>query len=312
MKKPFLSFIIPLYNEEENLLELHSQLNQVLKTKLASYGCECIFINDGSTDNSLDLLKSLQRKDSRVKVISFRRNLGKSAALNSGFRKAKGQYMITLDSDLQDGPENIPALLSESEKGYDLVVGWKQKRKDPLNKTIPSRIFNYFVRMVSRISLHDFNSGLKIFRSEVVSELFLYGELHRFIPVLVHQRGFKITEIPVVHHPRKNGTTKYGWDRFLKGFFDFLTVIYLGAFGQRPLHLFGLVGLIGIILGIIFGGYLTYLHFIGISISRRPLLILAVLLIVAGLQLLSTGLIAEMIVNRSKSEERLPIDYETD
>lgn len=307
-----ISFVIPIFNEQNSLRELYDQLKQITKNKLREFTPEIIFINDGSTDNSLKVLKQLHDQDSNVKIISFRRNLGKATALNQGFKKASGDIVVTMDGDLQDGPENIPALIEKLNKGYDLVIGWKEQRHDPLTKLIPSRAFNFFVRIFSKIPLHDFNSGLKVMKSEVAKEVYLYGELHRFIPVLAFQQGFKLSEIPVIHHPRKYGTTKYGWERLLKGFFDFLTVMFLSSFGQRPLHLFGLIGAFGMILGIIFGIYLSVLHFQGISIGTRPLLTLSVLLVVAGLQMLSIGLIAEMIVNKSKSEEKkLPIDYET-
>lgn len=310
--KNLISAVIPVFNEDQSLDTLYKQLLDQFKSKLVDYNYELIFVNDGSTDNSLSILKSLHKQDPNVRIVSFRRNLGKAAALNQGFKKAAGDVIVTLDADLQDGTENIPQLIKKLNEGYDLVVGWKKERHDPVNKLVPSKAFNFFVRLFSNINLHDFNSGLKVMRGEVVKELYLYGELHRFIPVLATQQGFKVSEILVVHHPRKYGKTKYGWERLLKGFFDFLTVMFLSSFGQRPLHLFGLIGAFGIILGMIFGVYLSILHFQGISIGTRPLLTLSVLLVVAGLQMLSIGLIAEMIVNKSRKEDKnIPIDYET-
>ena len=306
-----ISFVTPLFNEQDSLAMLYQQLKSALvNSSLKSYNSEIIFINDGSTDNSLEMLKKIHEKNKSVKIISFRKNLGKSTALNEGFKKSEGDIIVTLDSDLQDGPENIPNLVNKLEEGYDLVVGWKQKRQDPWHKVLASKIFNFFVRISTGVPLHDFNCGLKVMTKEVTENIYLYGELHRFIPVLAAQKGFKVTEIPVVHHPRRLGVSKYGWGRLLKGCFDFLTVMFLGKFGERPLHFFGMLGGIGIFFGLIFGSYLSYLHFQGISIGRRPLLTLSELLILAGLQVLSIGLIAEMIVRKTNSADKLPIDYE--
>lgn len=305
-----LSLVIPLLNEQDSIIELYDQIKLVAKEFNLSL-LEIIFINDGSTDDSLNILKSI--KDLKVKVISFRRNLGKATALNQGFKKARGDLIVTMDADLQDDPKSIPALIEKLNEGYDLVVGWKKERSDSLTKVIPSRIFNFFIGKISKISLHDFNSGLKIMKREVARELYLYGGLHRFIPVLAVQRGFnKVSEIPVVHHPRKYGKSKYGGERLTRGFLDFLSVMFLNAYGQRPLLFFGLVGITGIFVGLAFAVYLSILHFMGQKIGDRPLLTFAVLLIIAGLQLLSIGLIAEMMVRRnSRIDSKLPIDYET-
>lgn len=307
-----ISIVIPVFNEKESLEELYGSIKKIFKKELKGFEAEFVFINDGSTDKTLETLKRFQLKDKAVKVISFRIRLGKATALNEGFKKAKGDIIVTMDGDLQDGPENLPILYEKLSEGYDLVVGWKKKRIDPIGKTLPSRIlFNFFVRKFSKLPLHDFNSGFKIMKREVISEIYLYGELHRFIPVLAAQQGFKVTEVVVTHHPRKYGNSKYTLGERIKGAFDFLTVMFLDSYGERPLHLFGILGLLSIFLGICFGFYLTVLHFQGVSIIRRPLLNLAILLIVAGLQLFSTGLIGEMIVNRFKKGERLPIEYET-
>lgn len=303
-----ISCIIPLYNESGSLKPLYFEIKQIFNTHLKGTKYEIIFINDGSSDNSFEILKKIKLLDQNVKIISLRKNVGKASALQAGFLFAKGKIIVTIDADLQDLPSNIPLLLNKLEEGFDLVVGWKKIRNDPWSKKIPSLIFNLMVRLSSRLSLHDFNCGLKVMKKEVVQEIYLYGEMHRFIPVLAHKRGFKVTEVIVKHDKRAFGQSKYGWERNIRGFFDFITIMYLTGFGQRPLHFFGLIGIFSIFFGSILGIYLSILHFQGESIGRRPLLILAVLLIVTGLQLLSIGLIAEMIVSRSKDIEKIPIE----
>lgn len=308
MKK--VSIIIPVFNEQESIGELTDKIKVFFERNYKSLNKEIIFINDGSTDNSLNTLKKIAKDKKDIKIISFRKNLGKATALNEGFRKATGDIVLTMDADLQDGVENFPAMLKKLEEGFDLVTGWKEKREDPLTKTIPSKFFNFFVRIFSRIILHDFNCGLKLMKAPVAKEIYLYGEMHRFVPVLAHQKGFKVTEVIVSHYPRKYGNSKYSWERLFRGFYDFLTVMFLSDYGQRPLHLFGTLGLISIFFGVVLGSYLSVLHFQGESIGRRPLLNLAVLLIVAGVQFFSTGFIAEMIVSKER-ESKLPVDYET-
>ncbi len=308
-----ISLVIPLLNEQDSITELYFQLKDLIKKEFADYLVEIIFVNDGSSDNSLKILRELESKDKAIKIISFRKNLGKAMALNQGFKKASGEIVATLDADLQDGLENIPLLLQKLNEGYDLVTGWKKERFDPLSKTIPSKIFNFFVSKTSGIPLHDFNSGLKLMKKEVAKELYLYGGLHRFIPFLAIKRGFNVVEIPITHHPRKFGKSKYGGGRLVKGLFDFLAVVFLDTYSQRPLLFFGSLGMAGLITGLISAGYLSILHFQGETIGRRPLLTLSMLLIIAGLQFLSIGFIAEMIVRKSKNiDERLPVDYETD
>lgn len=310
MKK--ISFVIPVFNEEASLPELIEQIKRVLETKIKNYDYEIIFINDGSNDHSLEVMKKLKEKKAKIKIISFRKNLGKATALNEGFRKARGDLVLTMDADLQDDPINIPNLIEQLNKGYDLVVGWKKKRFDPMSKVIPSAFFNLLVRGISQISLHDFNSGLKIMKKEVAKELYLYGELHRLIPVLAFYKGFKVSEVEVSHHTRKYGSSKYGAERLIRGFLDFITVSFLGRYGQKPLHFFGLIGVVSIFIGSIFGAYLSVLHFMGEKIGNRPLLILSVLLVLAGLQLLSIGLMAEMMIRKNtKVDGALPIDYES-
>ena len=242
----FISAIVPLLNEEESLRELYDQLAASL-TSLGSW--EIIFVDDGSTDGSLEVLKNLHEKDPRVRLISFRKNYGKSAALNAGFHAARGDYVVTLDADLQDDPAEIPNLMRKIEEGYDLVSGWKKKRYDPLSKTIPSRIFNFATGILSGLRIHDFNCGLKAYRREVTEKLPVYGELHRFLPALAHWDGFRVTEIPVQHHARKYGRTKFGISRFFNGFYDLMAVIFLSRFTKKPMHLFGLLGVLCALLG---------------------------------------------------------------
>lgn len=291
------SFVIPLYNEEGSLEELYEKVCFAGNSLKMPF--EIIFIDDGSTDSSSDILLQIQNKDRKVKVIKFRVNYGKSTALKEGFNLSSGEIVITLDADLQDDPAEIKNLIKKMDEGYDMVSSWKKNRNDPLSKTIPSKIFNFVVGAFSGIKLHDFNSGLKVYKKEVLSNIQLYGELHRFIPVIVFNQGFKITEIPVVHHVRKFGVSKYGFSRIPKGFFDFLTVLFLTKYESHPLHFFGFIGSLMTFLGIIFGIYLTYLRFSGYTIGNRPLLFLTMLLIVSGLQFIFTGLLAEFILHLS-------------
>ncbi len=293
-EKQLISIVIPLYNEVESLNELYQQINEVVKAN--KYNYEIIFVDDGSDDGSLDVLKKLRQKDKNVKIISFRRNYGKSAALAVGFEHAKGDVVITMDADLQDDPREIPNLLKKLNEGYDLVSGWKKKRYDPITKTIPSKIFNFTVSALTGIKIHDFNCGLKAYRKSVTQDIKVYGELHRYLPVLAHWAGYKIGEVVVQHHPRKYGKTKFGISRFLKGFLDLLTVLFTTRYFKRPLHLFGTVGLFVFLLGFGITVYLSLLKIIeGIALSNRPLFILGVMLTIVGVQFISIGLIGEMI-----------------
>lgn len=276
--------------------ELYQRLADLISRE--RYAAELVFVNDGSTDSSMEKLEKLGKSDLRVKVVNLRKNRGKSQALGAGFKKSRGEVIITLDSDLQDRPENVPQLLSKLRRGYDVIVGWKQKRQDPADKLLWSRLFNWWLRVSSGVEIHDFNCGLKVMRAEVAREVRLYGELHRFFPWLAAQKGFKVIEVPVSHEPRRHGRSKYGWRRVIVGGLDFLTVYFLDKFSDRPLHLFGLGGVAMAGVGLILGIYLSVLHFQGLKIGDRPLLILAVLLIISGTQLISTGLIAEMISSR--------------
>lgn len=301
-QNPVLTVVIPLYNEAESLPELHAQLVRALEP--SGYPFELLFIDDGSRDGSFDVIRRLREQDERVKAIQFRRNYGKSAALAVGFAEALGaKYVVTIDADLQDDPGEIPGLIEKLEEGYDLVSGWKQNRQDPITKTLPSRLFNRATSLVSGLRLHDYNCGLKAYRREVVEALPIYGQLHRYLPVLAHGSGFRVTEKPVTHRARKYGVSKFGVGRFAHGFFDLLTVFFLSKYTRRPLHLFGTLGLISFLTGFGFAVHLTILWFQHVGIGARPLLLFSVLLMILGIQLLSIGLIGEMIAHVSRRTE---------
>jgi len=289
-----LSVIVPILNERGNLPELYKRLTEVLSQIPRKY--EIIFVDDGSSDGCLDLCRVLVESDAHVTLVELRRHFGKATALQVGFQVAQGDVIITMDGDLQDDPVEIPRFLEALEDGVDLVSGWKKRRRDPLGKTLPSKLFNWVTSMLTGIKLRDFNCGFKAYRREVVETLDLYGELHRYIPVLAHANGFRIGEIPVNHHPRQNGKSKYSFERFARGAFDLLTVLFLGSFKRRPLHLFGLIGIAFCGLGFAIDLYLSILWLTGIAyIGNRPLLILGTLLIIVGIQVLIFGLLAEMI-----------------
>lgn len=297
-----ISIIIPVYNEERNIKILYEQLNQVLKEIDKTY--EILFIDDGSTDKTFNELKTIHAKDKNIKIIRFQKNFGKAAALSVGFKNVKGEVVFTMDGDLQDDPTEIPKFLSKLNEGYDLVVGWKYKRHDPITKTIPSKFFNKLTATLTKVKIHDANCGFKAFRKEVLPNLSLYGELHRYIPALVHFKGFKVTEVPVIHHERKFGKSKYGISRLLKGFLDLITVMYLTTYTKRPLHFFGPIGLLSAFFGFVIGAYLVYLRILyGSILGRSPLLMLAVLLIVLGIQFISIGLIGEMVTDIKSDKE---------
>ncbi|HEY6951656.1 MAG TPA: glycosyltransferase family 2 protein, partial [Bacteroidota bacterium] len=301
-KKPFVSVVVPLYNEEESLRELHSQIVGAVQSMKTTY--EIIFVDDGSTDRSFEVLKALHAQDRNVKAIQFRRNFGKSAALSVGFREAAGEYVITMDADLQDDPKEIPALIAAMGDSFDLVSGWKKTRHDPISKTIPSRFFNYVTGKMTGIRIHDFNCGLKAYRSIVVKSVNVHGELHRFIPVLAHWAGYRVTEKIVEHHPRKFGKTKYGISRFFNGFLDLLTVLFTTRYLRRPLHLFGVWGIVSFIIGAAIDGYLSVERLLGLtSLSERPLFLVGFLLIIIGVQFVSIGLLGEMITRQERDEE---------
>jgi len=295
-----LSIVIPVYNEEKNLALLHTQLKSILETLTGR--CEVIFVDDGSNDDSFSILEKLHRQDSNVKVIQFRKNFGKAAALSAGFAQARGRIIITMDADLQDDPREIPNFIQKLDEGYDLVSGWRSKRRDSLSKTLASRLFNRLTSTLTRVRIHDFNCGFKAYRKELVKEIDLYGELHRYIPVLAYWRGYRIGEIKVKHRPRTHGESKYGTGRLFRGLTDLLTVMFLTKYMKRPLHVFAAAGIVLLLLGFLINVYLAVLWFLGQGIGDRPLLLLGILLILIGFQTISTGLIGEIIVGSRHRE----------
>jgi len=288
-----ISVIIPLLNEAESLEELHQRLTEVLETLGQSF--ELIFVDDGSNDNSFEVLKGLHANDQHVRVIQFRRNYGKAAAIYAGFQQVRGEIILTMDADLQDLPEEIPRLVAKLQDGYDLVSGWKIKRRDPFSRKIASRLFNLTVSLLTGIRLHDFNSGFKCYRKEVTQEIKIYGELHRYIPVLAAWKGFKISEVEVQHRPRRYGRSRYGMNRAFRGFFDLLTVMALTRYSQKPLHLFGFLGLSMGSAGLFINGYLALRWLQGKWLGNRPLLLFGIMLLIVGLQFVFFGILAEMI-----------------
>lgn len=291
-----LSFVIPLCNEEATVTPLFEQIKEVIEQH-ALGPFEVIFIDDGSTDQSWQRLEDLKEAHpDNIHLIRFRRNQGKAAALDAGFAEAQGEIVVTMDADLQDDPQEIPTFIKKLSEGYDCVSGWKQLRKDPLGKTLPSRVFNWATRAASGVNLNDFNCGFKAYRAEAIRNLDLYGELHRYIPVLIAAEGYTITEIPVAHHRRTHGVSKYGWKRLFKGGLDLMTVIVLTRYLRRPGHFFGGFGILAGLGGTTILSYLSAQKlFWGAHIGTRPLFFLGILLLLLGVQLVSTGLIGELI-----------------
>ncbi|MCH7620193.1 MAG: glycosyltransferase family 2 protein, partial [Candidatus Marinimicrobia bacterium] len=270
---------------------------------------------DGSRDGSFEEIKTLASTDSRIIGIRFRRNYGKSAALSEGFEISRGNIVVTMDADLQDDPAELPAMIEKLNEGYDVISGWKKNRKDPLTKKIPSRLFNFVTRLMSGVRIHDFNCGLKIYKADVVKTVRVYGELHRYIPVLAKWAGFRVGELVVNHRSRKYGSTKFGASRFFKGFLDLLTVMFLGKYNKNPLHFFGILGGVLFFIGLLINGYLTYQWFGGIWIGNRPILFLGILMMIVGIQFISLGLLAEMIAAGKDREnysvsEKIGVDSE--
>jgi len=293
-----ISYVIPVLNEEESLLQLYHEI--ISNNPSADY--EIIFVDDGSRDNSAQIIADLSERDANVKLVSFRRNFGKAAALDIGFKLSQGEYIFTMDADLQDDPAEIPSFLKKMDEEYDLVSGWKKKRHDPVYKTMPSKFFNMITASTFKLKLNDFNCGYKLYRREVVKEISLYGEMHRYIPVLANALGYRVGEIPVNHRKRTFGKSKYGMERYLRGFFDLLTVKMVTQYAKSPLYLFGRVGIISILCGALVTGYLAVMKiFYGSPLSNRPLLLLGILLLLGGLQFFSMGLISELIINRSQT-----------
>jgi glycosyltransferase involved in cell wall biosynthesis len=291
-----ISIVIPLHNEERSIALLYEELQAALDPLEQEW--EAVFVDDGSVDGSFAALTRLHDANENVRVVRLRRNFGKAAALAAGFGQARGETVVTIDADLQDDPAEIPRLLVKLDEGFDLVSGWKTRRRDPLRRRVLSRIFNWVTGRVSGLRLHDMNCGLKAYRAEVVRGMPLYGELHRFIPVLAQYRGFRVAELPVNHRPREHGRSRYGVERYIRGFLDLLTVSFIGRYRHRPLHLFGGLGLILGLLGVVILVYLTVVKALGHAIGERPLLTLGVLLVVVGLQFFSLGLISEMLTSQ--------------
>ncbi len=295
-----ISVVVPIYNEERSVALLHDELRSALEPLEQPW--ETIFVDDGSTDGSFAALTRLHAREEHVRVVRLRRNFGKAAALAAGFEQARGDVVVTLDGDLQDDPGEISRLLAKLDEGFDLVSGWKATRRDPWTRRVLSRLFNSATARLSGVRLHDMNCGLKAYRAEVAHGLDLYGELHRFVPVLAHSRGYRVAEVPVNHRPREYGRSRYGPERYLRGFLDLLTVSFMGRYRHRPLHLFGGLGLSLGVLGLAILAYLTVVKLSGHAIGQRPLLTLGVLLVVVGLQFFSLGLISELVT--SQHEER--------
>ena len=291
-----ISFVIPVLNEEDSIAILVSEII----ANVGTYEYEIVFIDDGSRDKSDEIMQSLAEQNPNVKIIKFRKNFGKSAALQQGFEVARGEIVFTLDADLQDNPTEIPRFIAKLNEGYDLVSGWKQKRHDPWHKVLPSKLFNFVTTQTFQLKLKDYNCGFKAYRNTVVKELNIYGEMHRYIPALANALGYRIAEIPVQHRARQFGKSKYGIERYLRGFFDLLTVKMVTQYIKSPLYLFGRIGLGSAFLGTVITVYLAILKiFFGMPLSNRPLLFLGILLILTGLQFISMGLISELVINRT-------------
>jgi glycosyltransferase involved in cell wall biosynthesis len=305
-----ISLVIPLYNEEESLPELCAWIKKVVTEHRFSY--EIILIDDGSTDESWYITEQLRLENNNIKGIRLQRNYGKSAALNEGFKAARGEVIITMDADMQDSPDEIPELYRMiMEDRYDLVSGWKRKRHDPLSKTIPSRFFNWFTAKITRIPLHDFNCGLKSYRKKVIKSIEVYGEMHRYIPVIAKWAGFKkIGEKPVAHYARKYGISKFGWERFVNGFLDLASIMFVSKYGKRPMHFFGLLGSLFIMLGMGMSTYLIILKIVDPlkSLSNRPPFYLALTSMIIGTQLFVTGFVAELISRNSPGRNHYLIE----
>jgi glycosyltransferase involved in cell wall biosynthesis len=300
-----LSIVIPLYNEEESIEKLNKKLKEVLIKLGINY--EILYIDDGSRDASVKILRDLSSQDDHLRIIELKRNFGKSIALAVGFDQVLGDLVVTMDADLQDDPEEIPKLIEKINSGYDLVSGWKYKRKDPFVKILSSKIFNFTVSLLSGLKIHDFNCGFKIYRQEVVKSIEVYGELHRFLPFLAYQQGFKVGEIKVKHNARQFGESKYGRSglkRLSNYILDPINVVFLTKYQRKPAHFFGNVGLISFGIGLLISIYLTVIWFTGQGIGNRPLLFLGVLLMIIGIQLISMGFLGELIVRENLSKDK--------
>lgn len=311
-----ISVVVPLYNEAESLPELSEWIDRVMWANKFTY--ELVLIDDGSSDDSWEVIEALKERFNAITAVKFRRNYGKSAALNVGFNLAKGDVIITMDADLQDSPDEIPGLFYKiKQEGYDLVSGWKQKRHDPLSKTLPTKLFNSATRTMSGIhNLHDFNCGLKAYRKEVVKSIEVYGEMHRYIPVIAKWAGFKkIGEQVVEHYPRKYGTTKFGMSRFINGFLDLISIFFVGKFGKRPMHFFGTMGAMSFFAGFLITIWILLSKLLAISanepyrdVTDQPMFYLALVAIVVGFQLFLTGFVAELVTRNSAERNNYQIE----
>lgn len=306
-----LSIVIPVYNEAGSLATLHRELSEVAAAQ--GYELDVVFVDDGSTDGSWKIIRQLAESDPRVTGLRFRRNFGKAAALSAGFAQARGELVMTLDADLQDDPHEIPKFLAEIAKDLDVVSGWKKVRHDPLEKVLPSRVFNWLVSRVTGVVLHDHNCGMKCYRREVFDEVRLYGELHRFVPVLAAGRGFRVGEVVVTHRPRQHGRSKYGFSRYIKGFLDLLTVKFLTGFGQRPQHLLGTAGIVSFGMGALgltvmavwrIISHIEFFHMTPILLHEKPSVIYCMGLMLLGGQLMSIGFLAELFIAYHSPHER--------
>ncbi|HUQ85189.1 MAG TPA: glycosyltransferase family 2 protein [Candidatus Limnocylindrales bacterium] len=296
-----LSIVVPVFNEAESLNNFYQELIKTLSAIKETH--EIIFVDDGSDDNSLDILKSLVSKNKKVRVFSFRRNLGKSEALTLGFTKSVGDIIVTLDADLQDKPSEIPKFIELNKKGIDLVCGWRKERRDKKKMLVISKLFNKITNLAFGLKIHDYNCGFKSYTSDLAKNLRLYGGLHRFIPLIANQKGFTIDEIPVQHDIRKAGKSKYGFSKVFKDIPDLFTMYFLAKFSKKPLHFFGFIGGAFAFIGFIVLSYLSYLRFNGESIGNRPLLLFGVLLFITGLQIFFTGFLADLIISISQNSK---------
>lgn len=309
--------VVPLLNEAESLPELYSWIQKVVNEHQLTY--EVVFIDDGSTDNSWEVIRELAAQNQPIKAIKFRRNYGKSAALNVGFQKAEGEVIITMDADLQDSPDEIPGLYNMiTQEGFDLVSGWKKKRYDPISKTIPTKLFNWATRKMTGIHLHDFNCGLKAYRKDVIKNIEVYGEMHRYIPAIAKWAGFrKIGEKVVQHQERKYGVTKFGLERFINGFLDLLSINFVGKFGKRPMHLFGLIGTLMFGVGFIMAAYIGAEKLYHLSIQQKSRLVtdipqfyIALVSMIMGVQLFLAGFLAELVSRNSPNRNNYKVETE--
>ncbi len=297
------SIVIPVFNEENSLLELVSRIEKATQPLNLAY--EILFINDGSTDKSQEIIESLCSQYPYIHYITFRKNFGKSAALNAGFKHVQYDVIFTMDADLQDDPVEIPRFLAEIENGYDLVTGWKENRLDPKEKTIPSKLFNAMTSKMSGLKLKDYNCGFKCYKKEVLNEIDIYGELHRFVPFLAHKKGFKVKEIPVLHHERKHGVSKFGLERYARGFFDLLTVVFITNYVSRPMHLLGGIGSLFFGTGLFLFLYLFFGRWIeGGSIGSSPLFAISIFLLGSGVQVFIMGMLSELIVHNKERDNK--------